>query len=108
MAESFIPDRDAEALNWLQVFSAGINANPGVYELMASDALAIKNAVDAFAAAYADSIDPATRTPVVINTKDTERNAAEQICRQYAIEIKYNAGISDANKIAIGVRPVAP
>ena len=108
MAESFITARDAEALAWMQVFADGIAASPATYELMASDATAIQNAVNAFAAAYGDAVDPATRTPVVINLKDTERNAAEQICRQYAIGIKYNAGISDANKIAIGVRPVNP
>jgi hypothetical protein len=30
------------------------------------------------------------------------------LCRQYAILIKFNAGISDGDKIAIGVRPVNP
>src|SRR6185369_17430760 len=32
----------------------------------------------------------------------------EAICRQFAILIKFNAGISDPDKIAIGVRPVNP
>ena len=45
------------------------------------------------------------RTPVVIATKDEMRNAAEQLIRQYATLIKYNAGMSNPEKIAIGVRP---
>jgi hypothetical protein len=36
------------------------------------------------------------------------RNSAEQICRQYALLIKFNAGISNPDRIAIGIRPVNP
>lgn len=108
MANDYIPAQDAQALGWMQTFSTGISASPATYQLTASDATAIQNAVDAFAAAYADAIDPAQRSPVNVNLKDTTRNAAAQICRQYATLIKVNAGISDADKIAIGVRPVNP
>lgn len=106
MTTSYIPTRDADALLWMQTFSNGINSNFATYELTAADALAISDAVDAFALALPIAEDPATRTPVNINLKDNARNAAEQICRQYVQLIKYNAGISDAAKIAIGVRPV--
>ena len=43
---------------------------------------------------------------MTVAQKDDARTSAEQICRQFAILIKYNAGISDPDKIAIGVRPV--
>jgi len=62
--------------------------------------------VDALSAEYTDAVDPAQRTPVTIAVKDEMRNSAEQLCRQYAVLIKFNAGISDPDKIAIGVRPV--
>jgi hypothetical protein len=104
----FIPVQDAQALGWLQTFAAGISASPATYMASVAEAAGIQSAVDAFAAAYADAIDPAQRTPVVIALKDDMRNAAVQLCRQYAILIKYNAGISDPDKIAIGVRPVNP
>jgi len=90
----------------MQTFAAGITANPGVYQLSAADGLTIQTAVNAFAAAYDVAIAPATRTPVSVNIKDNARNSAEQVCRQYAALIKFNAGITDADKIAIGVRPV--
>lgn len=108
MPSSYIPTQDAQALAWMQTFASGIAASPATYQLQASDATAIDNAVDAFASAYGVAVDPATRTPVTVNLKDTARNAAEQICRQYALGIKFNAGISDADKIAIGVRPINP
>jgi hypothetical protein len=108
MGSSYIPAQDGLALTWMQTFAAGISADPATYQLQTSDATAIQNAVDAFAAAYADAADPTQRTPVNVNLKDTTRNAAAQICRQYAMGIKVNAGISDADKIAIGVRPVNP
>ena len=106
MANNFIPDKDPQALIWMQAFSAGITANPALYLLTGPDALTIAGAVALFAAALAISSNPATRTEVTVAEKDDARTAAEAVCRQFAILIKYNAGISDPDKIAIGVRPV--
>jgi hypothetical protein len=108
MPTDYIPKQDAQALLWMQAFAAGIDGNPATYFVSAADATAITNAVDAFAAALADATDPNQRTPVIVATKDEARNAAEQLCRQFATLIKFNAGISNPDKIAIGVRPVNP
>jgi hypothetical protein len=108
MSADYIPRPDAQALGWMRTFAAGISANSAAYMVSAAEAAGIQGAVDTFAAAYADAIDPAQRTPVVVAIKDDARNAAAQLCRQYATLIKHNAGISDADKIAIGVRPVNP
>jgi hypothetical protein len=104
----YIPHRDAEALAWLQAFASGLSASPSTYQISSAEAAAIQNAVDAFAAAFADATEPSTRTPVTVAVKDEARNAAEQLCRQFAIMIKNNAGISNPEKIAIGVRPINP
>src|SRR5687768_15126038 len=106
MGDSYIPATDAGALGWLQTFAAGITANPATYQVGAPDVTAINSAVNAYAAAYAVAIDPAQRTPVNVETKDEARATAEALCRQYAIQIKYNAGINNPDKLAIGVRPV--
>jgi hypothetical protein len=68
----------------------------------------ISNAANSFKNALTVTSDPATRTATTIAVKDDTRATAEALCRQYAINIKFNAGISDSNKIAIGVRPVNP
>ena len=76
--------------------------------MSASDAKAIALAVQEFADARTIAINPATRTVGTVTTKDEKRHAAEQICRQYAILIKYNVGISSEAKLDIGVQPVNP
>jgi len=106
MSEGYIPSTDAGALQWMEAFAAGISANAPLYGLSAADAAGIQAAVDAYATALTVATTPSTRTEVTINDKNNARNAAEQICRQFAILIKFNDGISDGDKIAIGVRPV--
>jgi hypothetical protein len=106
MADSYIPPEDAAALVWMQNFGAILTATPALYALTSADAAAVTSAVNAFDAAYTISQNPSTRTEVTVAAKNDARAAAEAICRQYAITIKYNAGITDPDKIAIGVRPV--
>jgi hypothetical protein len=102
----YIPDRDADALLWMNAFSSGISADPAKFELSEADAEAISQAVSEYQEALAVATNKATRTEETVNVKDTKRNAAKTLCRHYAIDIKFNSGISDAEKIAIGVRPV--
>jgi hypothetical protein len=106
MADSFIPTRDADALAWMQVFAEGLTASPGTYMVSAADAATVTAAVNGFAAAYAATVDPATRTKITVSAKDSTRISAEQVCRQFAALIKQNSGISNEDKLAIGVRPV--
>jgi hypothetical protein len=102
----YIPTTDAGKLAWLKNFAGVIAAKPSVYQLSPGDAATIQAAVDEYEAALGDANDPSTRTPVNIALKDSARNSAVQLCRQYASVIKVNAGISDASKIALGTRPV--
>ena len=106
MSVPYLPDSDVGARNWMVTFAATLLANPSPYGLSPADASAIYAAVAALESAYLIAIDPATRTPVAVNQKDTARNAAEQICRTFAQIIKHDAGVTDADKIAIGVRPI--
>lgn len=106
MSNGFIPDTDHGSLQWMRVFSQGITAAPARYMLTAADATAISTAVNAYAAAYAVNADPATKNKVTVIAKNNTRAAAEALCRQYASLIKPNAGITDEDKIAIGVPPI--
>jgi hypothetical protein len=106
MANDYMGSTDSQRLNWLNTFSAGVNANLATYFLSAVDGTTISGAVALFAAKYAVAIDPATRTKVAVQEKDEARNDATAICRQYAQQIKMNAGISDPDKIAVGIPPI--
>jgi hypothetical protein len=102
----YIPTTDAGKLAWLKNFAGVIAAKPYAYQLTPGDAATIQAAVDEYGAALGDVNDPSTRTPVNIALKDSARNSAVQLCRQYAALVRVNAGISDASKIALGTRPV--
>ena len=82
---SYIPTRDADALIWMQAFSAGLTNHTAALFLNSTDATAVANAVAEFAAALAVASNNETRTPGNVEIKDTKRNLAEALCRQYAI-----------------------
>jgi hypothetical protein len=90
----------------MEAFAGGISANPSLYMLSPADAASIQNAVDSYAAAFALAKNPATATRVTVCDKDQARTATEQICRRFCSLIKFNAGVSDPDKLAIGVRPL--
>jgi hypothetical protein len=106
MANDYLPRKEAKALQWMESFAANISANPPLYMLTPADAASIQGAVDLFAAAFFLGKAPGTATRVTVLEKDQARVAAEQICRQYYSLIKLNAGISDSDKVGIGVRPL--
>lgn len=103
---SYIPAEDHAALAWLNQFSAGVNASPYTYAMSPADAVAVAGAVAGFAAALAITDNDNTRNKATIITKDDARASAEQMCRKFAMLIKNNPGISDADKMFVGVRPI--
>lgn len=104
----YIPHTDSGFRDWATTFAAGITANPALYMMTAAQAASIQQTVDDFNAAYLANVDPATRTKATVIAKDNARSVAQSLCRQYAILIKENAGIDDADKVNVGVRPVNP
>jgi hypothetical protein len=103
---NYIPSKQTDVRIWALNFSAGITANPGLYGLVAGDALTIANTVDAFDDALSLALDPATRSPAAIADKDAKRAQMLAIVRPYAIAIRNNAGVSDESKIALGITVV--
>ena len=88
MGTSYIPAQESLALTWMQTFANGIAADPAKYQLAPADATNISGVVSDYAAAYALAIDPSTRTPVNVAAKDDARNMAEELCRQFAVQIR--------------------
>ena len=108
MANSYMPRRDDDLAIWLQSFAGGISSNPSLYMLTPGQAAPIQSVVDDFVTAHRVANNSATRTRVTIIAKDNARSIAVHLCQQYYSLIKVNAGIDDADKIAIGVRPINP
>ena len=106
MRRDYIPAADIEALAWMQAFSWTLARAPSAYFVGPADVSHINRVVLEFEAAFQVASEVSTRTQVTVRAKDHSRADAEGLCRQYAGQIKLNAGISDAAKIAAGVRPV--
>lgn len=100
---SYIPTRDVDLVPWADNFSTLITANPALYGLQASDALAIAALVTAYDDAYTIATNPATRTPSTVAAKDSAKGALLPELRFYAQTIKLNQGVSNADKIALGI-----
>lgn len=103
MATSYIPAKDADFSAWLQNFSTLLTATPTLYGLVSADAVIVAGQNTAFQAAYTLATDPSTRTSPTVADKTAARNTAEVTVRPYAIQIALNAGVSDMDKVAIGV-----
>ena len=103
MARSYLPASLAAVAIWADNFSTLISANPGLYGLSAGDAAAIATPTNTFDNAYAISQVPATRTPVTVAATQAARNALTSVIRTYGRIISSNAGVSDADKTALGL-----
>lgn len=103
MQAPYIPSRDADFANWLANFDTKLTAAPATYGLVAGDATVVAAVAATFATAYTAAINPATRTSATIAAKDAARASAEATVRPYAVRISVNLGVTDANKLSIGV-----
>lgn len=108
MATGFLPAKDADFDAWANNFQTLIAAAPATYGLVAADATAITSEYTTWHAAYILVLSPGTKTKTTVNSKNTARNAATVVFRSYAAQIRANLGVSDANKIALGVPPRDP
>ena len=104
----YIPRNDDAFRTYAENFAGIISANPALYMLTAAQAASIQGVVDTFVAKLAISSNENTRTKNTIADKDDARSVAETMIRQYAVDIKNNEGITDGDKLAIGVRPINP
>jgi len=104
----FIPASDEGFRTYANNFASNISADPGLYMLSVAQAASIQTAVDQFDAAFVTANNELTRTKPTITAQDNARSIAETMIRQYAAMIKPNTGITDDDKLAIGVRPINP
>jgi hypothetical protein len=101
----YIPAKNAQLLSWALNFSSLITSAPATYGLTSGDATAIQSQYNALAAAYALITSPSTKTATTVSAFNTEKINALAVFRPYAQTISLNAGVSSANKIALGVNP---
>ena len=107
-SSDYIPPSDDNFRSYAETFANTITADPALYMLTPAQAASIQGVVDDFVAKLAISSAENTRNKNTIADKDDARSIAENMIRQYAMDIKNNEGITDGDKLAIGVRPINP
>src|SRR3712207_6785542 len=98
--------KEAELVDQLTAFASGISADNGKYQVTVPDAVAIQAAVDEFLAKRTIWNNPPTRNPTSLEAKEASKASALGICRVFYRQIQNNVGISDTDKVAIGVLPL--
>jgi hypothetical protein len=101
----YIPPKDAQLNNWAANFSTLATASPSTYGLVSGDAAAIAAVVATWTAAYALVTSSSTKTAATVSSKNTAKITMLATLRPYSQQISLNAGVTSANKTAIGVNP---
>jgi len=108
MPAPYIPNSDLAAEAWTENFRTRITANPGLFGLAAGDAVAIAAVCATWSAALVLVQNPATKTKVTVAAKDAAKSAALDLCRSYAQLVRRNVGVSNGDKIDLGLTIIDP
>jgi hypothetical protein len=101
----YVPRANDAFKDWVTAFAGIIAGNPAVYGLAPAEAETLAQWAQRYVQAYDVAQQERTRTKVTIRERDELRAAITPLFTGYAQRIKLNDGISDPDKIAIGVRP---
>lgn len=103
MTAPYIPAKDGDFLAWVDNFDDLTSVNFAAYGLTGGEAASITTVRTNYDVAYADAVNPATRTPVTIAIKDTAKATALATVRPLAQKIRNNPAVADATKVALGL-----
>jgi hypothetical protein len=99
----YLPANEEALRSWSRNFATLVGAEPGRYGLSPLDAATIRTAVDTFDTALTRARKPGTRTKPAVAAKDAAKAAYIATVRRYAITIRDNRGVSNADKLALGL-----
>lgn len=103
MANSYIPTRDALFQNWILNWVTLLQAAPATYGVTAADATAQNALYLLWYAAYGLAVNPITKTKPVVADKNAKKKNAIDGIRPLAQTIVNNLGVSNDNKLALGL-----
>lgn len=101
----FIPRADPAFRRFAESFANNISSDPPRYGLTVAQADWIMRHFNEFDAAYEIAKAPATRTRPTIADKDDARSILHNTISVYSAHLRANLGITDGDKLLIGVRP---
>ena len=101
----YIPVKDSALNAWMQNFKTLTSAAPATYGLSTTDAANIAADITTWTSAYTPVLSPSTKTATTVSAKNSAKVTVLAQIRPYAQTISLNAGVTSANKIALGVNP---
>lgn len=104
-SDPYIPRADRHFRSMAEAFANGISSNPSAYALSPAEAAWIMQQFNDFNAAFMVASNEKTRTKLTVIAKDNARSILKSTISNYSAMIRANQGVSDADKVAIGVRP---
>ena len=100
------PSTDTGLLAWSQNFSTLLSAQPTVYGCTLAQAASYAALNSSFTTAMA-AVDPGVRSKSAVAAKNTARAALKTNAKQLAAVVMAQPGVSNAQKIALGLKPRA-
>lgn len=109
---NYMGQTDAAQVTWLRTFTDALAADPGAYFVDSTAVAALNVLVTAAEASFATGgttnrsrNDPATYTPITVAQFASDLSSAKAAAAVMGQTIRQNAGVSDPDKIAAGLRP---
>lgn len=103
MANSYLPQREGDLVNWGLNIVNRFAPDPTVFGLTLDQAAAFTDAQAAFSAAYLAATEPATRGPSKIETKNTTKKAFIAVARDTVGIIQAFPGTTDTMRVDLGI-----
>lgn len=102
----FLPRRDADLLNWAEVFSLALGTSPGPegFGVSAAEASAYAGVLSAYREAYERAVAPGTRGPASVLAKNQSRAGLVRMSRVLAGVVRSHPGLSGSDLVKLGVR----
>jgi len=104
-SDPWIPRADAAFRTFAENFCKGIAADPPRYMMTQAESDSLMRWLNAFLAAYELASNPISRTKQTIADKDDARSVLENGIRKQGAFIRASDGITDGDKLVIGVQP---
>src|SRR5512141_2322551 len=101
--KDYLPKRETELKAFALNFAAKTTATPSAYGLVANDATQISDAAQDFADKLDLATSPAGCIPANVELKNQAKDVLVAILRGYAMQIKNNRAVSNADKINLGI-----
>ncbi len=104
----YIPRADVTFHDWACIFARTIEKDPGKFGLSHSDSQIITSLAKDFSELFFLCQSTETRTPAMVARKDAIRASAKGTFRIYAAQIRANLGVTNADKLNLGLHVPDP